>query len=60
MNFYDNITVVPDALDTLSPLFQVASTTGNLVFTVPTASATQGTLAVEPTMLADKIFVAVS
>lgn len=60
VNSYDSMTVAPDALDTLSPLFQGASTTGNLVFTVPAASATQGTLAVEPTMFADKVFVAVS
>lgn len=60
VNSYDSGIVAPDSLDTLSPLFQGASTTGNLAFTVPTASATQGTLAVEPTMFADKIFVAVS
>lgn len=60
MNSYDSGVVTPDALDTFSTLFQGASTTGNLAFTVPTASATQGALAVEPTMLADKIFVAVS
>ncbi|MGW0177801.1 DUF4352 domain-containing protein [Nocardia sp. NPDC003345] len=59
VNSYDSMTVAPDALDTLSPLFQGASTTGNLVFTVPAASATQGTLAVEATMFADKVFVAV-
>lgn len=60
LNSYDSATVVPDALDTLSPLYEGASTTGNLAFTVPTASAAQGTLAVQPTMLADKVFVAVS
>lgn len=60
VNSFDNAVVEPDALDTLSPLFQGASTTGNVAFTVPSASATQGTLAVEPTMFADKVFVAVS
>lgn len=60
VNSYDSFTVAPDALDTLSPRFQGVSTTGNPVFTVPTASATPGTLTVEPTMFADKIFVAVS
>lgn len=60
VNSFDNAVVEPDALDTLSPLFQGASTTGNVAFTVPAASATQGTLAVEPTMFADKVFVAVS
>lgn len=60
VNSYDSDVVAPDALDTLSPLFQGASTTGNVDFTVPTASATQGTLAVEPAMFSDKIFVAVS
>ncbi|WP_280507865.1 hypothetical protein [Nocardia flavorosea] len=60
VNSFDNSAVEPDALDTLSPLFQGASTTGNVAFTVPSASATQGTLAVEPAMFSDKIFVAVS
>ncbi|WP_218581912.1 DUF4352 domain-containing protein [Nocardia cyriacigeorgica] len=60
LNSYDTSVVAPDALDTISPLYQGASTTGNVVFTVPSASATQGTLAVKPTMFADKVFVAVS
>lgn len=60
LNSYDSVTVVPDSLDTLSPLFQGASTTGNIAFTVPSATATQGTLAVEPAMFSDKVFVAVS
>ncbi|MBF6426889.1 DUF4352 domain-containing protein [Nocardia cyriacigeorgica] len=60
LNTYDSVTVVPDALDTISPLYEGASTTGNVAFTVPSASAAQGTLAVEPTFLSDKVFVAVS
>lgn len=60
VNSYDSTAVAPDSLDTLSPLFQGASTTGNVVFTVPATSATQGTLAVEPTMFSDKVFVAVN
>ncbi|WP_280498654.1 DUF4352 domain-containing protein [Nocardia cyriacigeorgica] len=60
VNSYDNSVVAPDALDTISPLYQGASTTGNVVFAVPTASATQGTLAVKPALFADKVFVAVS
>ncbi|MBF6267568.1 DUF4352 domain-containing protein [Nocardia farcinica] len=59
LDAHDNFVVAPDALDTLSPLFEGASTTGNLAFAVPSASATQGTLAVQPTMFADKVFVAV-
>ncbi|WP_280234488.1 DUF4352 domain-containing protein [Nocardia cyriacigeorgica] len=60
VNSHDSNAVAPDALDTTSPLFEGASTTGNVEFIVPSASAAQGTLAVEPTLLSDKVFVAVS
>ncbi|WP_280467125.1 DUF4352 domain-containing protein [Nocardia cyriacigeorgica] len=60
VNSYDSNAVAPDALDTSSPLFEGASTTGNVEFIVPSASAAQGTLAVEPALLSDKVFVAVS
>ncbi|WP_210748923.1 DUF4352 domain-containing protein [Nocardia vermiculata] len=60
VNSYDSAAVVPESLDTTSPLFEGASTTGNVSFAVPSATATQGTLAVEPTMFTDKVFVAVS
>ncbi|MBF6290184.1 DUF4352 domain-containing protein [Nocardia cyriacigeorgica] len=60
VNSYDSNAVAPDALDTNSPLFEGASTTGNVEFIVPSASAAQGTLAVEPALLSDKVFVAVS
>ncbi|WP_231856048.1 DUF4352 domain-containing protein [Nocardia cyriacigeorgica] len=60
VNSYDSNAVAPDALDTNSPLFEGASTTGNVEFLVPSASAAQGTLAVEPALLSDKVFVAVT
>ncbi|QDQ97494.1 DUF4352 domain-containing protein [Tomitella fengzijianii] len=60
VNSFDSMVVAPDPLDTLSPLFEGASTTGNLVFTAPSASAGQGTLAIQATPLSDKVFVAVS
>ncbi|WP_200174417.1 DUF4352 domain-containing protein [Tomitella cavernea] len=60
VNSFDNMVVTPDSLDTYSPLFEGASTTGNLVFTVPSASAGNGTLAVQATPFGDKVFVAVN
>ncbi len=56
---FDAMVVEPDALDDVSPLYEGASTTGNVAFAVPSASAAQGTLAVQATPLADKVFVAV-
>ncbi|WP_182347764.1 DUF4352 domain-containing protein [Tomitella gaofuii] len=59
VNSYDSMVLAPDRLDTLSPLFEGASTTGNVAFTVPSASAGDGTLAVRATPFGDKVFVAV-
>lgn len=60
VNTYDSMVVAPNAIDTYSPLFEGASTTGNMVFTAPSASAADGTLAVAATPIGDKVFVAVS
>lgn len=51
--------VAPDALDSLSTLYNGGSITGNMVIQVPSENATQGVLAVRPGMLAEKTFVAV-
>lgn len=59
LHSYESAVVVPNSFDLISTLYAGASTTGNLVFTVPAADAAAGTLAVTPTMLGDKFFVAV-
>lgn len=50
---------IPDELDRLSNLYSGASATGNLLLQVPEDTADQGVLAVTPTLMADKVFVAV-
>jgi len=60
VNTWDFSAVIPDELDSTSPLYDGASTTGNVEFVVPSATAAQGTLAVQVTPFGDKIFVAVS
>ena len=47
----------PDGIDTISELYKDASTTGNLVFSVP--SSVDGVLAVTPDMMSEKVFVAI-
>lgn len=59
LNTYDHSAVTPDQFDSGSTLYTGASTTGNMVFEVPTATADEGTLAVTPDMFGDKAFVAV-
>lgn len=49
--------VAPDAIDTLSTLYEGASVTGNIVIQVP--SPVDGVLAVRPGMIADTVFVAI-
>lgn len=54
------IAVAPaPAFDGISPLYNGAATTGNIVIAVPTADGDKGVLAVRPGMLADTVFVAV-
>ncbi|WP_243859137.1 DUF4352 domain-containing protein [Actinomyces sp. ZJ308] len=55
----DSIAVAPDALDSLTTLYNGASVTGNIVRAVPIDGAQDGVLAVRPGLLADKVFVAV-
>ena len=55
----DSIAVAPDAIDTLTTLYNGASVSGNVVRAVPSANAQNGVLAVSPGLVADKVFVAV-
>ncbi|MCT2338020.1 DUF4352 domain-containing protein [Corynebacterium sp. p3-SID1056] len=57
---FDNIAVVPDEFDNLSPLYEDASTTGNFSFLVDEATAGEGLLAVAPDMFSQKRFVSVN
>ncbi len=49
----------PDAFDITTVLYEGASTTGNVALQVPADTAGEGVLAVNPTMMGDKVFVAV-
>ena len=55
----DALAVAPDAIDTLTTLYNGGSVTGNVALLVPSASVEEGVLAVQPGLLADKTFVAV-
>ena len=55
----DTFVVTPDQFDTLSTEYEGASVSGNIALAVPTEGLTDGTLAVRPHMLGDKVFVAV-
>jgi len=60
VNSYDSLVVAPDPVfDTTSTLYTDGTATGNVVFEVPTASAGDGVLAIQPGMVSDKVFVAV-
>lgn len=54
---FEKLVVGPDELDSLSPLYEGASATGNRTIQVPAPA--DGVLAVSPGMIADKIFVAI-
>lgn len=58
INTYDTFVIAPEPFDQVSTLYPGASTTGNLVFEVPSKGASKGVLAVQPDMLGDKAFVA--
>lgn len=55
----EDIVIAPEPLDTLSELYSGASATGNIVLTVPSATADQGVLVITPGLLNDDAFVAV-
>lgn len=56
INGYDSLVLPPDALDATSELYTDASVSGNLAFAVPSDTAANGTIAVQPGMFADKVF----
>ncbi|MHA3685074.1 DUF308 domain-containing protein [Leucobacter sp. HY1910] len=56
---YDSMVVAPEPFDVIGTLYPGASSTGNFVFTVPAAEVAGGTIAVQPELLGDKVFVAV-
>lgn len=60
INSFDSIVLTPDTFDIMGTLYEGASTTGNISFEVPAATAGEGVLAVTPHMFGDKVFVAVS
>lgn len=55
----EDFVIAPEPLDTLSELYNGASATGNIVLTVPSATADQGVLVITPGLLNDDVFVAV-
>lgn len=59
VNGFDSMAVAPEPIDITSTLYTDGTATGNATFSVPSASAGQGVLAVTPGMLGDKVFVAV-
>ncbi|WP_179129648.1 hypothetical protein [Corynebacterium pacaense] len=52
--------VEPEPFNTLETLYQGASTSGNITLSVPADTATEGTLAVSPTVFGSKVFFAAS
>lgn len=59
VNGLDNFVVAPEPIDSMSTLYKDGTASGNKAIEVPTATASQGVLAVRPGMLGDKVFVAV-
>ncbi|RJF40549.1 hypothetical protein D4740_06930 [Actinomyces sp. 2119] len=57
MTTLDTLAVAPDAIDTLTTLYSGGSVTGNEAIAVPSDSAQDGVLAVQPGILDDKVFV---
>ena len=56
---FDAFVVSPEEFDSVSTLYEGASTTGNRSFQVPADSAGDGVLALTPHVFGDKVFVAV-
>lgn len=55
---YDTPVVAPDAIASMTTLYNGGSVTGNTAFAVDSATAKDGVIAVRPGILADKVFVA--
>ncbi|MCQ1957845.1 hypothetical protein NNX39_15220 [Arthrobacter sp. zg-Y826] len=59
VNSYDNYASVAEPFDSSSTLYTNGTATGNVAFQVPTATAGEGVLAVRPSFVGDKVFIAV-
>lgn len=55
----DSFAVAPDALDSMSTLYNGGTASGNIAIAVPSENAESGVIAVSPGMLADTVFYAV-
>ncbi|MGQ7788077.1 hypothetical protein [Nesterenkonia sp. K-15-9-6] len=55
----DMLTVAPDSFDSMSTLYEGATTTGNIAIHVPADGVEDGVLKVSPGFFADDVFVAV-
>lgn len=58
-NSYDHPVVAPDSFDSLSTLYEGASTTGDVALHVPVEGLADGALSVSPDLFGDTVFVAV-
>lgn len=58
-NSHDRTVVAPESLDSLSTLYEGASTSGNIALHVPTEGLEDGVLSVDPSLFSDTVFVAV-
>lgn len=58
-NSYDHPVVAPDSFDSLSTLYEGASTTGDIALHVPVEGLADGALSVSPDLFGDTVFVAV-
>lgn len=56
----DALAVAPDQFDSFQTLYNGASVRGNFVLEIPSEGATEGVLAVSPSILGDTVFIAVS
>lgn len=57
--YSEEVAVTPDAFDSGSTLYEGGTTTGNIALIVPSEDVEKGVLAVTPSMMGDKTFVAV-
>lgn len=55
----ESLVVAPQEIDRLTTLYNGGSVSGNIVLQVPSATAQDGVLAVEPGLIEDKVFIAV-
>lgn len=55
----DKFLVAPESFDSLTTLYEGASVTGNKALQVPADTAGDGVLVVNPTMMGDKVYIAV-